>query len=513
MIRMQPPRVNRQQRSRTATFPAPSRGLNARDALSAMKPTDALRLDNVLVQPSYIEVRKGRQVLASAAPAAVETLLAYTANNGTTKLFAAAGAGIYDVTAGGVVGAAVVSGLTSAYWNYTQISNAAGNYLIACNGADNAKVYDGTSWADCGLTGIALTLFEQVAVWKRRVWVVEKNSFSAWYGATDAIAGAMTEFTFSGIFRRGGALAAIVNWTVDGGAGSEDFFVAITTQGEAAVYKGIDPSDATDFVLVGVYFIGPPVGKRFYAQFGGDVLLLTSEGLLALSRFLQSQTVSKQGVLTDRIQQLISQDISSYGSTVGWEVHVFMEANFLFLQVPAGTPGNRYQYVMSTLSGGWSRFVIQDAITWAVQGNLLWMGDSTQVYNGWTTGTDVAEAIPYYITPAFSYFGTPTQVKKFNLGRLLFEADTAPKFRYQFIGDFDQSAVFAPLSPDLPSGNLWDVALWDAAFWDSLRTYKREWYALAGIAYAGSQAIFGISTGSTTRLISIDYAYEVGSLL
>lgn len=478
-----------------------------------MKPTDALRLDNVLALPSYLEVRKGRQVLSTGFADEVETLFSYIGTDGATKLFAAAGAGIFDITSGGAIGAAVVSGLTSAYWNYTQVSNTAGNFLIACNGADNAKIYDGTTWADCGLTGLSLTLFEQVAVWKRRVWVVEKNSFSAWYGATDAISGAMTEFTFSGIFRRGGSLAAIVNWTVDGGAGSEDFLVAITTQGEAAVYKGIDPASATDFVLVGVYFIGPPVGKRFYAQFGGDVLLLTSEGLLALSRFLQSQTVSKQGVLTDRIQQLISQDISSYGSTVGWEVHVYMDSNFLFLQVPAGAPGQRYQYVMSTLTGGWSRFVIQNAITWVVQGNILWMGDSTQVYNGYTTGTDVLDEIPYFITPAFNYFGTPTQQKKFNLGRLLFEADVTPKYRWQFIGDFDQSAVFAPLVPEPPGGNLWDVALWDAAFWDALRTYKREWYSLAGIGYAGSQAIFGISTGNTTRLISIDYAFEVGSLL
>jgi hypothetical protein len=478
-----------------------------------MKPTDALRLDNLLCLNGYLQVRKGRQPLATGFVDPIETLMSYTDTAGANKLFAAAGDSFFDATASGAIGAAVATGFSNAYWQAVQFTNTAGSFLIACNGVDDAQIYDGASWAALGITGLAPDLVGQVSTWKRRLWCVEVDSMSAWYGATDAISGAVTEFSFSGIFQRGGYLVAVLNWTLDGGAGADDYLVAVTSQGEIAVYQGTDPSSASTFALVGLYYIGPPVGRRFYAQYGGDLLLLTSEGVLALSRYLQSQTVNKTAVLTDRIQQLISADISSYGGTQGWEIHVHHDANFLLIQVPAGPSGFRYQYVMSLFNGGWSRFIIGAANTWCVQKNILFMGDDTQTYNAWTGGLDDQDPIPYYVTPAFSYFETPTQVKKFNLSRVLFEADVRPKFRYQFLGDFNLNTVFAPLAPDPAGGNLWDVALWDAAFWDALIVYSRNWYSLPGLAYAATQGLFGISTGDVTRIISFDYAYEVGGLL
>lgn len=495
-------------------MPAPVRGLNYRDSLTLMKPGDALQLDNIVCRTGYAEVRKGRQPTATGFVANVETIMSYIGKAGDKKLFAAAGTAIYDATASGIIGAGVVTGLTSAYWNYINVTNSAGSaYLICCNAADNAKIYDGTTWADSGFTGLTLTSFEQLAVWKHRVWVVEKNSMNAWYGATDAISGALTSFTFGGIFKRGGSLRAILNWTIDGGAGSDDYFVAVTSAGEAAVYKGTDPASATTFALVGVYYVGPPVGKRFYAQYGGDLLLLTLEGLLPLSKYLQSETVNKSTALSDRITQLLSTDVSNYGTTLGWEVQVFLEDNMVFVQVPSGPVGSRYQYVMSTITGAWSRFLIQNAITWCVQDQFLFMGDATKCYNAWTGGTDVNESIPYYILPAFSYFGSSTAQKKFNLGRLLFEADVVPLYRWQLLVDFNQEYFFYPLAPAPPQGNLWDVAIWDASRWGTLTTYNRQWFALAGLGYAAAMVVYGISTGLKTRLISIDYAWEQGDLL
>lgn len=512
MRRVQRPPVNRAVRAQTATFPSPIRGLNARDPLAGMKPTDALVLDNLLCRTSDLEVRKGRQTVATGFAASVRTLMPYTAVSGTQQIFAAAGTGIFNATASGAIGAAVVTGLTESYWQSTQVANAAGNFLICCNGTDNAKIYDGTVWGNSAVTGLALTSIVQVAAWKRRLWYVEKNSLRVWYSAADAIAGALTSFTFSGIFRRGGKLLAIIPWTRDSGAGSDDLFVAVTSMGEVAIYQGTDPSAAATFALVGVYSLGTPVGTRFYTQYGGDVLLLTSEGLIPLTKYIQSETIDRTVALTDRIQQSLSTDISSYGTTQGWEVHVHFDATFLFINVPAGT-GTAYQYAMNLITGAWSRFLIGGALTWAVQGNTLFMGDATQTYNAWTGGVDVAEAISYWMIPAFSYFRAPTQQKVFGLSRVLFEADTPPLFRWAFLGDFDLTYSFVPLFAAANSGNLWDVALWDQGSWDALTTYSKLWHALAGVSYAGTQVIYGVSAGSTTRIISIDYTYEVGALL
>ena len=498
----------------TETVPAPTRGLNYRDSLAAMRPTDALRLDNILCRPGALEVRKGQVETTTGFASSVETLFGYIGVNGLTKLFAAAGSGIYDATSTGVVGAAVATGFTSAYWAQSQVSNTAGNFLIAVNGQDAGQIYDGSTWAALGFTGLATSSMTHVSVWKRRIWVVEKNSFKAWYGAADAIAGALTAFTFSGVFRKGGRLQAILNWTIDGGNGSDDFLLAVTSAGEVAVYSGTDPASAATFALVGVYYVGPPVGERFYATFGGDVLMLTAEGLLPISKFLQSQAVDKTVGLTDRIQPLISADITSYGLTRGWEVHVFYDQNFILVQVPAGNPGTRYQYVMSLFGGAWSRFLVKNAITWHVLGNTLYEAEPTRVCNGWASGTDNGTQISFIIIPAFSYFKYPARQKIFALGRCLMESSQTPTFLSKVIVNFDQSYYFPNLvAPPDPGGNLWDVAIWDLTLWGTLRYYSQAWYSIAGMGYCATQVVYGVSATELTKIIALDYTYEIGGLL
>lgn len=512
MRQVRRPPIDTAPKARTETYPAPVRGLNYRESLAAMKPTDALVLDNIICRAGFLEVRKGRTTMATGLPAVPQTLFPYSATAGAQKLFAAAGAGIYDVTSAGAVGAAVVTGLTSSYWNQTQVSNTGGNYLIAVNGQDAGQIYDGSTWAALGFTGLATTSMTQVGVFKRRVWVVEKNSFNAWYGGTDAITGVLTAFLFAGMFKRGGRLQAILNWTIDGGSGSDDYLLAVTSMGEVAVYRGTDPSAAATFAHIGTYFVGPPVGERFWCQYGGDVLMMTAEGLFPFSKYLQSQTVNKSTALTDRIQQLISADISAYGSTQGWEIHVFFDDNFLLLQVPAGAEAVRYQYAMSTITGAWSRFIIPST-TWMVRNNTLFMGSGTSTYNAWNSGADVGEPIQAIIVPAFSYFGSPTRQKMFGMGRLLIKSDNPPQFLTKLLRDFDLSYYFPTLAANPPAGNLWDVAIWDATLWGTVATYSRNWYSLAGLGYAATQAIYLISYGTTTQLVTIDYTFQSGGVL
>jgi hypothetical protein len=504
-------RPNRAKVYDSQTVPAPVGGLNYRDSLALMKPTDALRLDNLLCRPGYVEVRRGQVATATGFPASVDTLLAFTDSNGATKLFAASGAGIYDATSSGAIGAAVVSGLTSAYWHSVQVGNTGGNYLMCVNGQDTGQIYDGASWAALGFTGLATSSMTQLGVWKRRVWAVEKNSFNAWYGAADAIAGAMTQFPFAGIFQKGGRLVAILNWTVDGGSGADDYLLAVSSMGEVAVYKGTDPTSATTFELVGLYFVGPPIGERFYATLGGDVLLLTAAGLIPFSKYLQSQ--DKKSVLSDRIQQLISSDTSSYGATQGWEVHVYHDQNFVLLQVPAGALGKRYQYVMNLITGAWSRFLVQSASTWKVLGASLFMGDTSKVNNAWSSGTDNGTAITYVCIPAYSYFKQPAREKIFHLGRCLIKAAQDPLFHSLLLTEFVTDSYFPSWGPRAPEGNLWDVAIWDQARWGLATKYSSSWYSLAGIGYAATQAIYGVSSTVDTQLIALDYTFEVGGLL
>lgn len=130
-------------KSTTVSVPAPVGGVNARDSLAAMPPTDAVIMDNWFPQPSYVSLRNGTALWASGLPSAVNTVMAY---NGLTtrKLFAASVSSIFDITAQGAAGSAVVTGLATDKLQHAMFNAGGGNFLIWVNGADIPQFCDGT---------------------------------------------------------------------------------------------------------------------------------------------------------------------------------------------------------------------------------------------------------------------------------------------------------------------------------------------------------------------------------
>jgi hypothetical protein len=162
------------------------------------------------------------------------------------------------------VGASVVSGLTNARWQHVNVATAGGNFLLAVNGADKLRGYDGTNWYTDGdgshdITGVDSATLIHVNTHKERVWFVQKDTLKAWYLGTKAISGAATAFPFQSIAQSGGyPSVAMATWTIDAGFGADDLAVFITSQGEVIVYRGTDPSSATTWALVGVWQLGTP---------------------------------------------------------------------------------------------------------------------------------------------------------------------------------------------------------------------------------------------------------------
>lgn len=126
----------------TVSVPAPIGGINARDALAAMAPTDAITASNWFGTPSYVAIRNGQILWASGLPGPVETVMAY---NGLTarKLFGVSGNSIYDVTAQGAVGGAIVTSLGNSRLQHQMFNAGGGNVLVWANGAVTPQRYDG----------------------------------------------------------------------------------------------------------------------------------------------------------------------------------------------------------------------------------------------------------------------------------------------------------------------------------------------------------------------------------
>ena len=291
--------LNKGQRARPASVPAPVGGWNARDPIAGMPPADAVILDNFFCTPYDVMVRYGYSNFVTGFTGTVNTLCSYSPPSGSIKLFAAVGANIYDASISGAVGAAVATGATSDKWQYCNFGTAGGNFLLLVNGADKLKGYSGSAWWADGdgthdITGVNTALINNISAFKMRVWMVERNSLRVWYLPTLSIAGAATSIDFSGLFSRGGYLVAMGDWSLDAGYGVDDYAVFVTSEGQVAVYKGTDPSSVATWALVGIFDIGSPIGKRCMTKYAGDMTIICQDGLAPLSKAIMSSRVNSQ---------------------------------------------------------------------------------------------------------------------------------------------------------------------------------------------------------------------------
>src|SRR4051812_44925710 len=101
-----------------ASIAAPTGGWNARDALGAMDPLDAVTLQNWWPATSSVYLRYGFSNYATGLGSQVETVMAYSSGTSDKLFGATAGGSVYNVTAGGAVGAADLTGLTNGRWQY-----------------------------------------------------------------------------------------------------------------------------------------------------------------------------------------------------------------------------------------------------------------------------------------------------------------------------------------------------------------------------------------------------------
>lgn len=506
--------------SNVYSIPAPVGGWNARDPLSNMPEQDAVQLDDMFPTQTAVQLRLGNSQHATGISGTVETVAAYSSPT-TSKLFASNSSAIYDVSASGAVGAAVVSaGITSGRWqhaNFTVPGGASWIYLV--NGADKPLAYDGTTWTAVdavstpAITGVTTTNLVHINIFKRRIWFVERNTSKAWYLATDSIGGAATAFDVGPLFTQGGYLMAMGTWTLDAGEGLDDHAVFLSSKGQIAIYKGTDPASATTFSLVGVYNTGSPIGRRCFMKYGGDLLVITRDGVLPLSKALLSDRVNAKAAITDKIQPAVAEAVTNYAANFGWQLQHYPNLNMLILNVPLSTTV-RHQYVMNTISGAWCRFTGgYDASCWELYNDEIYFGTTGGVNKAWSTYADNGSSIVGAAIPAFSYFGNSTQLKRWTMARPIISSDGVPGILLGINTNFDTTPPSgAPTLTGAQSGS-WDAGLWDIATWGGGLQIQQNWQTVSGLGYCASLHIKISTRYYKTLWQSTDYVFERGAVI
>jgi hypothetical protein len=507
---------------RTASISAPVGGLNAVDSLAAMPPEDAVVLDNFFPYPTYVQLRAGSADWVTGLPSFVETLMGFSDNTTTEKLFAISGTSVYDVTTSGAVGAAVVTGLSNARWEYVNVSVPGGASLYAANGVDKPLYYDGSSWVKVdgastpAITGVTTTTLRNPAVWKSRLWFVQNNTTKAWYLPVQSIGGAATSFDLATIWNLGGELQSIITFSLSSATSFDDYIGFLSTEGQLAVYQGTDPASASTFSIVGVYNMGKPVGRRCWFKYGNDAAIICSDGLVSVQRVISVGVKNPKDAITYKIQQLINADIQDYSGNFGWQGVVYPLGNKVILNVPQSSNSQSHQYVMNTLHGAWCSYGLLNspwnASCFCVLGDNLYWGDNTIVKLGDTGRNDSGTQIFGSMLPAYSYFGTNRQ-KQFTMLRpiLLTSGPVTPALGLSL--DFQTKLPTGTPTFSPQAGGIWGTGKWGSAVWGGSARVQKQWQTIYGVGFSASVYLQLAATQADVKVLSFDYVMKDGGVL
>lgn len=498
----------------TVSMPSPTGGWNTRDPLDQMSPQDAIQLDNFFPDTGSVALRKGCVEFCDTGEAdPVGTLFPYS-GGGTQNLLAAVAGSIYDITGG--TPTSLDSGYNSDVWSWTNHSTSGTPRIIAANdsGSDVPWVYDGATVTPVAVTGVTDTNLSQVMLFAQRVFYVERNTLSVWYTTVGAFQGALTEFDFGPLCKRGGTINALGTWTRDNGAGgADDLFVVVTTEGEVLLYSGIDPATADDWVLQGVFTVGKPIpGPRCLVNTGPDLVLICADGVQPLSEYLiYGSTRASDTQLARKIANAAQSAVADYGALAGWQGITYGLASMLLINVPQ-TETTAYQYVANTTTGAWCRFKGWNAYCWAVHDDALFFGAADGlVFQAWTGTIDDVSDIVGEIVTSYQYVGGSGANKRFTLCRPVLQVDGRLVYSLGINVDYSNTGYLPTVSSNTPSGAVWGTSLWGGAAWGSgSLSLQRSWSGVSGIGYAAAVHMLVSTQTMTVKVNSFDLMYERG---
>ena len=519
-----PRRVAQAANHQAAALLAPSNGLNFRDPFLTLGPKDAVVCNNFIAKPVGCELRQGYQKHVTGLGGVVNSFLPYLAQSpDDNKIFAAVAGNIFDVTTSGEdIEPDVETTATDGYWSSIMFSGPTQNFLCCTSPSGGYYTYDSSSgWVDrtadlTGFTGVPGC----IASWKNRLFIVAAGTAKVYYLPVNSIQGAASELDFGPLLKHGGHVSGIVNWTLNAGLTIDNYFVVFGSQGDVLVYQGTDPDDVSTFAIKGIWYTGrPPVGDRFFHEYGGELFVLTELGLLPLSKMVNGEVADSYNVMSARIQPVLSPLLSQLINDDHWEVMLVDNNDLLIISPP---PVNEIYttYVMFIQTGAWSTFSgmpIRSMTNYL--GQMYFGTDDGDVCLGLLGNRDGVnvdgtggDEIVGQLQGGFNDFGSAANLKMFNMARPILIGQAQPSVQAQMNIEYKFNPVYSTLTYSDDGSALWDDALWNEAAWaGELNTYA-AWVGLQGMGYYGSLRI-AVKGRPGTTYVSSTVMYQTGGVM
>lgn len=360
-------------------------------------------------------------------------------------------------------------------------------------------------------------IFSNVSIFKSRLYFVESASLNVWYLGVNAIGGAATVFPMQGVFRLGGEIVATATWSIDSTSGIYEAFIAITSEGEVAMYDGSDPSV---WSLKGIYRISKPLGKRCAMKAGGDLAIMTEDGIVPMSKVQQLDQIALSNVaITKPIAPAWRQAVVDRSGKDGWEMTMWPLESMGIVNLPKKNSGDRTQFIVNARTGAWANYEGWDANCFAIYNNSLYYGSSDgRVMQAEVGAADDGVNYTWTVFPSFSTLDGSSSRKQVIMVRPYITANMVFTPGVSINVDFDTRVPSLPgaVNPGSP-GAKWDIAVWDTDLWPAELIAQNNWITSAGYGAVASPIIqVTLSTSTTTpdiRLTRIDVLFEGGNMI
>jgi hypothetical protein len=426
-----------------------------------MPASDASTFENMFARADRVDTRAGFTLLSTASTLGTigegfRMLMKHVSGSTTTAfgVYAYSPASlavqlkIYQIAANGTLSLVRTVG-TGAFGDpvinlgeWVQFGSASGtSYLIFMAAQTVAgftpQAFDGSSWSTPVITGVGVNC-RGIHAHRNRLWFYDdQTSLIVYYLPTGAIAGAATSFNLAPYATKGGAIVAMRTWTADNGeGGSDDLAVFLTSQGQAIVYSGTDPSSSSTWQLVGVFDLGgvatsyPPVNafmRDAYAlKYGADLLFILQRGVASAREVTSGQAAVTDFAISSKVAPLLNDAAKNWraarsadSNLAGWKAAFLPFLKQFFVSVPTSvvTVGNNPTvnenrsdiYVMNTQTGAWQKFTgmgvidilnIDDTMAYFIDG-----GQKIYKYDG-TATSDNGTAITFECRTAYNYLNS-----------------------------------------------------------------------------------------------------------
>lgn len=537
------------------SFPGPTLGLMAMNNLAVAVPGSALALENWFPTATGAIMRRGKQLYATlgAGDKPVASLFSYVIG-GQRELFGATEDSIYNITTVleptnlligtededilgtedddmiglmSTEGLDVLTGQTGGNWVVVQFATAGGTFLVGVNGADPAFLYDGTTFDATTITfptpsGDGLTTADLSYVWvyKNRLWFLQKDSLNAWYLPVDQIGGELTLFPLGGVLTGGGSLVFGATWSQDVGDGLNALCAFVSSEGQAAVYQGSNPSEASDWGIVGVYQTGKPLGPKAHVQIGGDIVMASDIAFVPLSEALRRE-FSQLGANSRSapIEALWPIEVTARGSKP-WNCAIWTTRQMVVVGLPTVDTQPPAMLVMNSQTGKWARFTNWGSTCLHVFNDRLFIGDTDgRVFEANVTGLD--DGVPYTATylPSFDQMEMPGY-KTVSMVRAVLRGAHSVREQMSTHTDYAVKLPAAPPASPVSAPGVWGdpATIWGQFDWGSPadRKVQQNWrnqFGAGEVVSIGVQITSGSIVPLDEEIIRTDVLFTTGSVL